>query len=125
MLFAAKEDVAGGVALDAGEEGAVLGEAGDGDAVVGAVAHEEGGDEDVAEGDDAAAEEVDGEELFAGFGAELDTLAFFGEVGALGEDVEGVEAGEHGGWGGGLVGVAAGPYSGQRRDPIVVEGQPL
>lgn len=96
MLSSAEEDVAGGVALDAGEEGAVFGETGDGDGVGGAVAHEEGGDEDVAEGDDAAAEEVDGEELFAGFGAELDTLAFFGKVGALGEDVEGVEAGEHG-----------------------------
>ena len=96
VLAAAEEDVAGGVALDAGEEGAVFGEAGDGDGVGGAVAHEVGGDEDVAEGDDAAAEEVDGEELFAGVGAELDAFAFFGEVGALGEDVEGVEAGEHG-----------------------------
>ena len=96
VLAAAKEDVTGGVALDAGEEGAVFGEAGDGDGVGGAVAHEVGGDEDVAEGDDAAAEEVDGEELFASVGAELDAFAFFGEVGALGEDVEGVEAGEHG-----------------------------
>lgn len=82
--------------MDAGEEGAVLGEAGDGDGVVGAMPHEEGGDEDVAEGDDAAAEEMDGKELFAGFSAELDAFAFFGKVGALGEDVEGVEAGEHG-----------------------------
>ena len=96
VLSAAEEDVAGGIALDAGKEGTVFGEAGDRDGVVGAMTHEEGGDEDVAEGDDAATEEMDGEELFAGFSAELDAFAFFGKVGALGEDVEGVEAGEHG-----------------------------
>lgn len=95
VLATAEVDVAAGTAADLGEEGTVFGEAGDGDVVADAVAHEEGGDDDVAEGDDAAAEEMDGECLFAGVGAELDAFAFFGEPGALGEDVEGVEVGDH------------------------------
>lgn len=95
VLSAAEEDVAFGAAADPGEEGAVLGEAGDGDAVADAVAHEEGGEGDVAEGDDSAAEEVDGEEFFASVCAELEAFAFLGEPGALGEDVEGVEVGDH------------------------------
>ena len=91
VLGAAEEDVAGDLALDAGEETPVLGEEADLDAVLGAVAEEEGAAEDVAEADDAV-EVVDGQaQAGLALDADEDGLAFFGEVAALGGDVEGVQ----------------------------------
>jgi hypothetical protein len=97
VLGATEEDVAGDGALDPGEEAPILGEEADLHAVSGAVSQEERAAEDVAEADDAF--EVVNRQAEAGLAldADQDGLAFLGQVGALGSDVESVEQFSHGG----------------------------
>ena len=95
VLLAAEEDVAGDGSLYSGHEAPPFGEEGDGDAAIGAQAHEERAARDLAEADDSG-KGVNGDAQ-AGFLflANEDAFPFFGEIGSLCGDEEGVQMSLH------------------------------